>query len=51
MFVLFFQPEGVLVKSPQVITLDPTKKGVGGFNNELATLYSKLVILCFYHMN
>ncbi|XP_040001308.1 complement C3-like [Xiphias gladius] len=28
-------PEGVLVKSPQVITLDPTKKGVDGRQEEI----------------
>ncbi|KAM9363627.1 complement C3-like [Symphorus nematophorus] len=28
-------PEGVLVKSPQIVTLDPTKQGVGGKQEEI----------------
>ena len=28
---MFFQPEGMLIKSVKSITLDPAKKGVGEF--------------------
>ena len=32
MFVsAFFQPEGVLVKQPQIIAIDPSTNGVGEF--------------------
>ena len=47
MFILFFvQPEGVLVKTAQIVTLDPVNKGKGEFT------YTKvqrgcLVIGCF----
>lgn len=36
----FFQPEGVLVKDPKIVTLDPAVKGQGMF-----TLYLDINIL------
>ncbi|XP_070846544.1 complement C3-like [Chaetodon trifascialis] len=40
MKMLLVVPEGVLIKSPQIVTLDPANKGMGGTHKEI--IYSKI---------